>query len=253
MTIPLLEARNVSKAFGGVHAVENVSVSLMPGEVVALLGHNGAGKSTFIKMLSGVFPTDSGEILIDGKKVEIHSPHDAQELGIETIHQTLALADNLDAVSNLFLGRERTDRFGFLDTEAMEHGARQTIERMRLRIPSLNASVRSMSGGQRQAVAIARALHFNARILIMDEPTAALGPEETKNVGLLIQELKKQGLGIFLISHDMHDVFALSDRIIVMKSGKVVGSYPTRDLTQDDALEMIILGRKPARFAAATA
>jgi D-xylose transport system ATP-binding protein len=249
MTFPLLEARNVSKAFGGVHAVQNVNVSLMPGEVVALLGHNGAGKSTLIKMLSGVFPADSGEILIDGHAVDIHSPHDAQELGIETIHQTLALADNLDAVSNLFLGREKTDRFGFLDTEAMEHGARQTIERMRLRIPSLNSSVRSMSGGQRQAVAIARALHFNARILIMDEPTAALGPEETKNVGLLIEDLKRQGLGIFLISHDMHDVFALSDRITVMKSGQVVGSYPTSELTQDDALEMIILGRKPARFA----
>lgn len=253
MTTPLLEARNIGKAFGGVHAVENVSVSLMPGEVVALLGHNGAGKSTFIKMLSGVFPADSGEILIDGNRVDIRSPQNAQELGIETIHQTLALADNLDAVSNLFLGREQTDRFGFLDTEAMEHGARQTIERMRLRIPSLNASVRSMSGGQRQAVAIARALHFNARILIMDEPTAALGPEETKNVGLLIQELKKQGLGIFLISHDMHDVFELSDRIMVMKSGRLVGSYPTAELTQDDALEMIILGRKPARFAAAAA
>ncbi|TCL64100.1 ATP-binding cassette domain-containing protein [Rhizobium sp. BK251] len=250
MTIPLLEARNVSKAFGGVHAVENVSMSIMPGEVVALLGHNGAGKSTFIKMLSGVFPADGGEILIDGKNVDIRSPHDAQELGIETIHQTLALADNLDAVSNLFLGRERTDRFGFLDVEAMEHGARQTIERMRLRIPSLDASVRSMSGGQRQAVAIARALHFNARILIMDEPTAALGPEETKNVGVLIDELKRHGLGILLISHDMHDVLTLSDRITVMKSGRVVGSFPTRDLTQDDALEMIILGRKPARFAA---
>lgn len=253
MTTPLLEARNVNKAFGGVHAVENVSVSLMPGEVVALLGHNGAGKSTFIKMLSGVFPADSGEILIDGKSVDIQSPHDAQELGIETIHQTLALADNLDAISNLFLGREQTDRFGLLDTEAMEHGARNTIERMRLKIPSLTSSVRSMSGGQRQAVAIARALHFNARILIMDEPTAALGPEETKNVGLLIEELKRQGLGIFLISHDMHDVFELSDRITVMKSGRVVGSYPTCDLTQDDALEMIILGRKPARLAGATA
>src|SRR6202022_2463759 len=134
------------------------------------------------------------------------------------------LADNLDAISNLFLGREQTDRFGFLDTEAMEHGARQTIERMRLRIPSLTASVRSMSGGQRQAVAIARALHFNARILIMDEPTAALGPAETGQVRDLIRQLKSDGIGIFLISHDIHDVFDLSDRISVMYHGRVVGT-----------------------------
>lgn len=251
MNTPLLETRNLSKAFGGVHAVEDVSIKLMPGEVMALLGHNGAGKSTFIKMLSGVIPADRGEILVSDRVESIHSPHDAQKLGIETIHQTLALADNLDAVSNLFLGREQTGRFGFLDSEAMEHSARQTLARMRLPIPSLNASVRSMSGGQRQAVAIARALHFNAKILIMDEPTAALGPEETKNVGLLIRELKNQGIGIFLISHDMHDVFELSDRITVMKGGRVVGSYHTSELTPDDALEMIILGRKPARFAAA--
>jgi D-xylose transport system ATP-binding protein len=251
MTTTLLETRNLTKTFGGVHAVEDVSVMLMPGEVVALLGHNGAGKSTFIKMLSGVIPADRGQILINDRVETISSPHDAQKLGIETIHQTLALADNLDAVSNLFLGREQTSRLGFLDMEAMEHSARQTLDRMRLRIPSLNASVRSMSGGQRQAVAIARALHFNAKILIMDEPTAALGPEETKNVGALIKDLKSQGIGIFLISHDMHDVFELSDRIVVMKGGKVVGSYRTSELTQDDALEMIILGRKPARLTAA--
>jgi D-xylose transport system ATP-binding protein len=251
MTTTLLETRNLSKTFGGVHAVEDVSVTLMPGEVVALLGHNGAGKSTFIKMLSGVIPADRGQILINDRVETISSPQDAQKLGIETIYQTLALADNLDAVSNLFLGREQTSRLGFLDMEAMEHSARQTLDRMRLRIPSLNASVRSMSGGQRQAVAIARALHFNAKILIMDEPTAALGPEETKNVGSLIKDLKNQGIGIFLISHDMHDVFELSDRIVVMKGGKVVGSYRTSELTQDDALEMIILGRKPARLTAA--
>jgi len=251
MTTTLLETRNLTKTFGGVHAVEDVSVMLMPGEVVALLGHNGAGKSTFIKMLSGVIPADRGQILINDRVETISSPQDAQKLGIETIHQTLALADNLDAVSNLFLGREQTSRLGFLDMEAMEHSARQTLDRMRLRIPSLNASVRSMSGGQRQAVAIVRALHFNAKILIMDEPTAALGPEETKNVGSLIKDLKNQGIGIFLISHDMHDVFELSDRIVVMKGGKVVGSYRTSELTQDDALEMIILGRKPARLTAA--
>lgn len=248
MTIPLLEAHHLRKSFGGVHAVEDVSISLMPGEVMALLGHNGAGKSTLIKLLSGVMIADAGEILVEGRPVDIRSPQDAQRLGIETIHQSLALADNLDAVSNVFLGRERTRFFGFLDVDAMEHEARETIERMRLRIPSLTMSVKAMSGGQRQAVAIARATHFNARVLIMDEPTAALGPEETRNVGVLIDELRNQGLGIFLISHDIHDVFGLSDRITVMNSGRLVGTYPTRDLTEDDALEMIILGRRPARL-----
>jgi D-xylose transport system ATP-binding protein len=248
MTSPLIETRGLTKSFGGVHAVEDVNVALMPGEVVALLGHNGAGKSTLIKMLSGVVLADRGEILVNGAPAILNSPRAAQSLGIETIHQTLALADNLDAISNLFLGREKTRRFGFLDQESMEHSVRETLGRMKLRIPSLHTVVRSMSGGQRQAVAIARALHFNARVLIMDEPTAALGPEETSKVGALIRELASQGIGIFLISHDIHDVFELSDRITVMKSGRVVGTYMTPSVTKDEVLEMIILGRQPARL-----
>ena len=253
MTTPLIETRALTKSFGGVHAVEDVSITLMPGEVVALLGHNGAGKSTLIKMLAGVVCADRGDILVNGTQADIKSPRDSQALGIETIHQTLALADNLDAISNLFLGREKTRRFGFLDQEAMEHSVRETLARMKLRIPSLHTVVRAMSGGQRQAVAIARALHFNASVLIMDEPTAALGPEETRKVGMLIRELADQGIGIFLISHDIHDVFELSDRITVMKSGQVVATCATASVTKDEVLEMIILGRQPARFLDATA
>ncbi|HEX7199029.1 MAG TPA: ATP-binding cassette domain-containing protein, partial [Dongiaceae bacterium] len=175
---PLVQFRGVTKLFGGVHAVENVSLDLMPGEVLGLLGHNGAGKSTLIKILSGVFPADAGEIRVAGRPVTIRSTRDAKALGIETIYQSLALSENLDSVANLFLGREICNRFGFMNEEAMEEAARTTLQRMKLRLPSLASLVASLSGGQRQAVAIARAVHFNARVLIMDEPTAALGPEE---------------------------------------------------------------------------
>jgi D-xylose transport system ATP-binding protein len=246
MTTALVEMRDISKTFGGVHAVEDMSVDLRRGEVMGLLGHNGAGKSTLIKVLSGVLAPDSGQILIDGKRVDIRSPRDARQHGIETIYQNLALTDNLDAVANLFLGRELASRFGFLDDEAMEHAAAGTIDRMKLRLPSLHALVSSLSGGQRQAVAIARAIHFDARVLIMDEPTAALGPEETRKVGELIRELARQGIGIFLISHDIHDVFDLADRLTVMKNGRLVGTCRTRDVGKDEVLGMIITGDMPA-------
>src|SRR5205823_11016489 len=162
--------------FGAVPAVENVSLDLQPGEVLGLLGHNGAGKSTLIKILAGVYPADSGEIRVAGVPVAIRSTRDAKALGIETIYQNLALSENLDSVANVFLGREITDRFGFMNDEAMEEAARGSLNRMKLRLPSLSNLVASLSGGQRQAIAIARAVHFNARVLIMDEPTAALGP-----------------------------------------------------------------------------
>lgn len=244
MSVPatLMETRGLSKSFGGVHAVEDVSISLNAGEVVALVGHNGAGKSTLIKMLAGVIRPESGQILIDGNPVSINSEREAQHFGIETIHQTLALADNLDAPANMFLGREITNMFGFLREHDMEQATIGTLERMKLRLPSLHKLVSSMSGGQRQAVAISRAIHFNARVLIMDEPTAALGPEETAKVAQLIRELSSQGIGIFLISHDIHDVFELSDRIVVLKSGRVVGQCDPGNVTKDDVLELIILG-----------
>ncbi|WP_417688746.1 ATP-binding cassette domain-containing protein [Roseibium sp.] len=238
--------KDICIAFGGVHAVDHVSVDLHPGEVVGLLGHNGAGKSTLIKVLSGAYKADSGDILIDGKKVTITSPRDARAQNIETIYQTLALADNLDAASNLFLGRELTNAFGFVDDDAMEAETRKIMGRLNPNFKKFNAPVKALSGGQRQSVAIARAVYFNARILIMDEPTAALGPHETQMVSELIQELKAQGLGIFLISHDIHDVFKLCDRVAVMKNGQLVGTAKTTDVTDDDVLGMIILGKCPA-------
>jgi D-xylose transport system ATP-binding protein len=244
---PLVQFRGITKTFGGVHAVENVSLDLMPGEVLGLLGHNGAGKSTLIKILSGVFPADSGELRVGGRAVSIRSTRDAKLLGIETIYQNLALSENLDAVANLFLGREICGRLGFMNEEAMEEAARSTLQRMKLRLPSLANLVASLSGGQRQAVAIARAVHFNARVLIMDEPTAALGPEETRKVGVLIRELASQGIGIIFISHDLHDVFDLADRLSVMKNGRLVGTVATRDVDQDQVLAMIIAGTLPAK------
>ncbi len=246
MATPLVEMKDICIAFGGVHAVDHVSVDLHPGEVVGLLGHNGAGKSTLIKVLSGAYKADSGDILIDGKKVTITSPRDARAQNIETIYQTLALADNLDAASNLFLGRELTNAFGFVDDDAMEAETRKIMGRLNPNFKKFNAPVKALSGGQRQSVAIARAVYFNARILIMDEPTAALGPHETQMVSELIQELKAQGLGIFLISHDIHDVFKLCDRVAVMKNGQLVGTAKTTDVTDDDVLGMIILGKCPA-------
>lgn len=245
MATPLVEMKDICISFGGVHAVDHVSVDLHPGEVVGLLGHNGAGKSTLIKILSGAYRADSGEILIDGERATINSPRDARNYNIETIYQTLALADNLDAASNLFLGREIVSPLGFVDDDAMEAKTRKILSRLNPNFRKFKAPVKALSGGQRQSVAIARAVYFNARILIMDEPTAALGVQETQMVSELIKELKKQGLGIFLISHDIHDVFDLADRVAVMKNGKLVGTALTQDVTKDEVLGMIILGKCP--------
>lgn len=242
---PLVEMRDICISFGGVHAVDHVSVDLYPGEVVGLLGHNGAGKSTLIKILSGAYTKDSGQILINGTEVNINSPRDARSHNIETIYQTLALADNLDAASNLFLGRELTNAIGFVDEDAMESEARQIMHRLNPNFQKFNDPVSALSGGQRQSVAIARAVYFNAQILIMDEPTAALGPLETQMVSELIQKLKAEGIGIFLISHDIHDVMTLCDRASVMKNGQLVGTVDVDTVTDDDLLGMIILGKHP--------
>lgn len=244
---PLIEMNNISLRFGGNQALSDVSINLYPGEVVGLLGHNGAGKSTLIKVLAGAYKADSGQIKVEGKEVQINNPQDSQRQGIETIFQTLALADNLDAVANIFLGREK--RKGFqLDEDTMEVEARKVLDRLRVKIPSLRVPVSNMSGGQRQTVAIGRAVYFKARVLIMDEPTAALGPEETQKVSELIQALKAEGVGIFLISHDLHDVFDLADRVTVMKNGRVVGSARTDQVSQDDVLGMIIGGVVPPQL-----
>ncbi len=243
--LPLVEMKDVSIAFGGIKAVDHASVDLFPGEVVGLLGHNGAGKSTLIKVLSGAYKRDSGDIRINGEEAHINNPRDAKKYGIETIYQTLALADNVDAAANLFLGRELRTRWGTLDDVAMEAQARRVMGRLNPNFRRFKDPVKSLSGGQRQSVAIARAIHFNARILIMDEPTAALGPQETRQVGDLIKQLKAEGIGIFLISHDIHDVFDLADRVAVMKNGQVVGTGPVTAMTKDEVLGMIILGKCP--------
>ena len=249
MATPLLEMRNISIHFGGIKAVDDVSIDVMPGEVVGLLGHNGAGKSTLIKILSGAYKKDAGEIFIDGKKVEINSPRDARDQNIETIYQTLALSDNLDAASNLFLGREIVTRFGLVDDTAMEAETRKIMARLNPNFKRFSEPVRSLSGGQRQSVAIARAVYFNARILIMDEPTAALGVHETAMVADLIKELKNQGLGIFLISHDTREMMDLCDRVSVMKNGQLIGTERVEDVTEDDILSMIIMGKNPKQAA----
>jgi len=244
--VPLVEMRDIRVAFGGVHAVDGVSVDLYPGEVVALVGGNGAGKTTLIKTLSGAHRADSGEIRVNGKKVTITTPRDAKALGIETLYQTLALADNVDAPSNMFLGRELMNRWGMLDDTAMEDATRKVMGRLNPKFENFKSPVNSLSGGQRQSVAIARAVHFNARILIMDEPSAALGPAETAEVAKLIMQLKEEGIGIFLISHDIHDVFDQADRIAVMLQGKLVGIVRKDEVTMDEVLAMIIIGKLPA-------
>lgn len=245
-TKPLVEMRSISKSFGGVHAVENVSIDLYPGEVMGIVGHNGAGKSTLIKILAGAHRLDDGEIYVNGKKVQVRSPRDAKACGIETIYQTLALADNLAAPANIFLGREIRGRLGSLDTAAMERETRKLLDRLDLKLKSLKEPVNNLSGGQRQAIAIARAIYFNARVLIMDEPTAALGPQETAKVGELIAQLKEEGIGIFFISHDVHDVFNLADRISVLYQGRLVATRCTEKVTKDEVLSMIILGQASA-------
>ena len=242
---PLVEMRGINVAFGGVHAVRDVTIDLYDREVVGLVGGNGAGKSTLMRVLSGAHQADSGEIRIDGEPVSIGNPRDAKAYNIETIYQTLALADNIDAPANLFLGREKVTFLRNLDDSTMEAETRKIMARLNPNFTRFALPVRSLSGGQRQAVAIARAVYFNARILIMDEPTAALGPAETAQVRNLIRQLKEEGIGIFLISHDIHDVFDLSDRISVMYHGRIVDTVQKADVTPDDVLGMIILGKKP--------
>ena len=242
---PIVEMRNINVSFGGVHAVRDVTIDLFAGEVMGLVGGNGAGKSTLMRVLSGAHVADSGELFVQGKQVSISSPRDAKSLGIETIYQTLALADNIDAPGNMFLGRELTDRSGTLDDAAMESATRKVMGRLNPNFKNFKTAVMSLSGGQRQSVAIARAVHFNARILIMDEPTAALGPAETNQVRNLIRQLKGEGIGIFLVSHDIHDVFDLSERISVMYHGRLVGTVDKTEVTADQVLGMIILGKAP--------
>ncbi len=242
---PLVKMRHIYKAFGGVHAVEDVSVSVAQGEVLGIVGHNGAGKSTLIKVLSGAHAMDSGEINIDGEPATINNPRDARSYGIETLYQDLALANNMDSAANLFLGREVTTKIGRLDNKAMASATRKVIARINPNFVALKDPVQLLSGGQRQSIAIARALHFNVKVLIMDEPTAALGHRETALFKDLVLRLKSEGIAMLMISHDIHDVFDISDRIFVMAGGREVGTRRTDEVTKDEVLGMIILGKLP--------
>ena len=239
---PLVRMKGISKSFGGLQALKDVDVELRSGEVMGILGHNGAGKSTLVKILAGAEQADAGRIFIQGKEVTISNPNDARGHGIETIYQELALCGNLDAPANLFMGRE-TERFGVIDKRYMRKETGAILDKLGIRIESLDVEVEKLSGGQRQSIAIGRAVYFDARILIMDEPTAALGMEETGLVIDLIQELKNSGIGIFWISHDIHDVYEFTDRISILRGGQNVVTCPTTACTQDEIVSMIITGQ----------
>jgi D-xylose transport system ATP-binding protein len=240
VSAPLVELRGAGKHFGGVHAVEDASLELHAGQILALVGHNGAGKSTLVRVLSGALGLDAGELRVGGERARLASPRDARGLGIETVHQALSLAENLDAVANLFLGREIAGRWGILDEPAMERSARDVIARLNPAFARFRVPVRELSGGERQTVAVARAVLFRARVLILDEPTAALGPGEAGAVRALIRRLAAEGLAILLVSHDLHDVFDLADRIAVMRAGRLVGTRRAREVTHDEVLGMIL-------------
>ena len=243
---PILDVRGVSKRFGGVEALKGVSLRLGPGEVVALAGDNGAGKSTLTKMISGVYPADDGEIRLDGRAVRFATPEAARSAGIETIYQDLALADNLSIGANIFLGREPMRRiFGLipvLDRARMAEAARHTMARLDFHVDRLSAPVGRFSGGQRQAVAIGRAIYWNARVILMDEPTAALGVPEQRKVLALIRSLREQGRGVIFISHNLQDIFAVSDRIVVLRRGALAGERRIGDTTHDEVVKLMIGG-----------
>ncbi len=243
---PILSARELSKHFGGVAALELVSFDLFPGEVLALAGDNGAGKSTLIKAIAGVHQPDHGEIWYDGAKVQFASPREARDRGIETIYQDLALADNLDVGANVFLGREPAARFlGILpriDRTAMREAARRTMASLDIEIERLDLPVRALSGGQRQAVAIGRAIYWNAKVLIMDEPTAALGVPEQRKVMALIQRLKTQNVAVIFISHNLGDIFAVADRILVLRRGVKAGERRIGETDGDEIVKLMVGG-----------
>ena len=239
----IVEMNNISKSFNGVQALKDVSINLKKNEVVGIVGHNGAGKSTLIKILSGAIRKDSGTILINKSAVDLAGPKVARNLGIETIYQDLALAGNLDVTANFFLGNEKS-RYFFLRNSLMREEAKRVLQELKIRIESYTVPVDFLSGGQRQAIAIGRAIYNKANVLVMDEPTAALGIEETRRVGELINQLKKQDVGIFLISHDIHDVFDFCDRIAILKSGEIVEICHSTDVTKDDVISMIIKGAR---------
>jgi ABC-type sugar transport system ATPase subunit len=241
---PILQAKGLHKHFGGLVAVDNVSLDVYPGEVVGLLGDNGAGKSTLIKMISGVYKPDGGQILLNGEAVSFSTPMEARQRGIETIYQDLALCDNLDASANIFLGREKMRRqlgiLKVLDRPYMLRESRKVLDQLDIRIPELRSPILQLSGGQRQAVSIARAVYWNASLMIMDEPTAALGVPEQLKVLELIRTLRHQGVPVILISHNMQDVFAVADRVIVMRRGSKAGERKIAETTENEVVSLMV-------------
>jgi D-xylose transport system ATP-binding protein len=242
-TGPLLSLRGINKSFGAVHVLRDVDLDVSPGRVTALVGDNGAGKSTLIKGIAGIHGFDSGEYTYDGRPVHVTSPKDSSALGIEVVYQDLALCDNLDVVHNMFLGRE-LKKYGRLDESAMEQRARQTLTGLSVRtLASVRTHVASLSGGQRQTVAIARAVLWNSRIVILDEPTAALGVAQTEQVLLLVRRLADRGLGVVLISHNLNDVFRVADDIAVLYLGQMAAQVQRGDVSNNQVVELITTGR----------
>ena len=236
---PILQLKNIRKAFGGVTAIEDFSLDLHPGEVVALVGDNGAGKSTLIKIISGVHPPTSGQILLDGVPASFADASVARERGIEVVYQDLALADQQPVYMNLFLGREPTTTLGLLDRRRMVAETEALVKELDVRIPSARATIRDLSGGQRQGVAIARATHWAKKLVLLDEPTAALGVAETARVEATIQALKARNLAILIISHSLDQVFRLSDRICVLRRGRQIGMRDTVRTDRNEIVSMI--------------
>jgi D-xylose transport system ATP-binding protein len=240
---PLLELRGVSKAFGAVQALYRVDFEVRRGEVMALVGDNGAGKSTLVKSVVGIYPFDEGEVLYDGVPVNVHGPRDAAKLGIEVVYQDLALADNLDVVANMFLGRERARVRFVLDESSMERSARETLDSLSVTtLKSVRQTVAGLSGGQRQAVAVAKSVMWDSRLVILDEPTAALGVAQTRQVLDLVKRLAERDLGVVIVTHNLHDVFEVADRITVLRLGQRVALLERAKTTQQEVVEAITAG-----------
>lgn len=241
--LPLLELHSVSKRFGAVHALSEVDFSAYPGQVMALVGDNGAGKSTLIKGIAGIYAFDGGQAYFDGRKVTINNPSDSASLGIEVVYQDLALADNLDVVANMFLGRERTQSFWRIDEAGMERACIETLSSLSVTtLRSVRQPVASLSGGQRQAIAVAKAVMWNSRLVILDEPTAALGVAQTRQVLDLVKRLAEKGLAVVIISHNLHDIFEVADRITVLRLGQKVAEFTTADTNQQEVVHAITAG-----------
>ncbi|HZP74060.1 MAG TPA: ATP-binding cassette domain-containing protein [Gaiellaceae bacterium] len=238
----LLQLRHITKSFGSVQALTDVDFEVNAGEVMALVGDNGAGKSTLVKCIAGTHSADSGQILFEGREVHINGPKDAARLGIEVVYQDLALCDNLDVVQNMYLGRE-ANRFQILNEATMEHHTAETLKSLAVTtIRSVRQTVATLSGGQRQSVAVARAVMWNSKLVILDEPTAALGVAQTEQVLALVRRLGEQGLAVILISHNLHDVFETADRITVLRLGRDIGVYERRQTSQQQVVEAITAG-----------